>query len=522
MISRIKDDMSRRENTIRDKVPMHNSTWWSNLSEYVNLSDKQTKGELLRSTLFSGGRLNCPQSIYVDSLEAKAKDVEKNIILTDNEIGHNSEGYCTFLEVDWKDQHKIPTEQNIEQFTRFCQNVMMSKYPQAESFEALVMSNFPHIKTKDDVDYICVGYHIIFKHIKTKTQDNLLIAQYIDNNASVTLPMWASKIDLMPYHSAYANLRPIFSHKMLPCPTCLLKSKVGGKGNRKRKSEFDDNLLNGAKKSNRNLTYVEQLLSCSSCFNGKIIDSNYYDLKYILKHNESWEVVDSKQYTISERIKMTSIVSDHPQHFTELLKSDDLGDILDARSNNIITEKESSFARTTKNQFPLDVDDNEIAVPILAKLIRRFIAQFNIYYASSVPDKIIKCSENTVQYKLKIRCKGKGSRFCFVQKREHASNNVYFILNRDGYLSFHCYDNDCKPQLAQNKITMKLTSQEIKDCKTFYQFGVTVIKSQKETEECEQKFKSAKKWNALEMLPKETASLHDMEQIVLELQNSRG
>jgi hypothetical protein len=466
VVTRLEYEYKIRKNTIKDKFPMRGSNWLKSLHQYVNLTPNNTKGELLRSSLLSGGTIHCSRETYLNHLQLKADDILGGVILTDNEIVHNSEGFLAYFEVDWSDAQRLPTEAEIEVYIRSSQDAMKECYPAVENFEVRVLRNLAHLKYKDQTE-LAMGLHLIFPGITTKTEENLLVAQLLDNRISRKDPIWSGKTDFSSYHESCANLRPCFARKMPPCPTCDLKSALEGKSKKKRKLNNENTDQTEQKVAPTTLSL--QSLTCSECFGGKIIDTNFYTLKYILHDNGTYETIREGRFSVSEIVYLTSIVTLRPQAFSVLRKPAEIGTILDiVQPDKLGLLAPSSFNRL-KGKL-VNECENTAAYIFINKIIIRMIANFNSEYATVVSHKLLMRSQNSAKANLIATIKGRGARFCLLNKSEHTNNGVYFILNRRGVLSFHCHNIECKEKLKHQKIEMGLTKSEKEDCQKILKF----------------------------------------------------
>ncbi len=457
-----------RASKIKDKIPMRNSKWLKCLHPFFNLAKEDTQGELLRSTLLSGGTIHCSRSTYFDSLQVKAIDITSGVILTDNEIVHNSEGYNAYFEIDWADLLFIPSDEQIQKFLCFLQDILKECFPDAENHDIHVLQNFPYIKEKNDGNhYFAFGLHLICKGIKTKSETNLLVAGLVDCRISKSEPMWAGKIDLTSYHSSSANLRPAFAYKMSKCPTCDLRDAL----NKNKKQKVSKG--KGKKRNEQSETCSVQILSCGECFNGKLIQSNYYSLKYILR-NGSFEEVYDEQYSIEDVLKMTSIMLDHhhaTQDFHVLHSPLDMGGLADLRPKKLLAANApASFNRTKGALF--GTSEHSSLYLFIGKLVNKMIAPINPEFAVVTPHKLMHRKVKSKNSNLLITLTGKGSRFCLLSKAEH-SNGVYYILDRRGTLTFFCHKMECKSVLQPTKdtgmqkkrIEIKLNKEEQLECR---------------------------------------------------------
>jgi hypothetical protein len=509
LYEQLQRDAKQRLKKIKNKTPMKGSKWWKELAPYTNLKEEDRKGELMRCTLFSGGTLCCSKQTYFDVLHLKAKDIDSDVIVTDNELVYNSELYHLYLEVDWKDKTCLPTIHQIKNYMECLQNLLRDCFPDAMDYHIDCLQNFPYIKEKNSEIFLATGLHLITK-IVTRTLDNFAVAGTLDKRLIDVEPIWVGRTDLTSYHDANGNLRPAFSFKMPPCPTCHFEEKQnksnakknnqGKEDNedddeeedvenkkRRRRQEFEDSniSIDGPKpkkrRTRKKVSSDDSLLSsctlsCTDCFRGKVIDPNYYNLKYQMTHDGEFKIVEPCEYTTLEIITNTSLFLQIPRDCDNLIRPADMGSILDLQT-------EKFTPNTLKNKKGIILTETQFhgTIKFLSDLVCRMISMFDPDYAHVVAkDPKQGRTVRGGQSDIMIFLKGKGSRFCLRKKEVHGGNHVYYILSPSGMLTFQCHASECKEFLIRSKqnktknlqlIQIKLTYEERMQAKKIFGFG---------------------------------------------------
>lgn len=458
LFTKIDFEMRSRQRNIKDKIPMKKSKWLEHMSDCFNL--KNPKGELMRCTLFSDGVIHSSRQRYLDSMCYITQDIQNDIILTHNEIVHNSEGFHCYFEVDFTDDNRLPTDDEIKQYVVTCQKITRECFPTADSHSAILLQNYAHIKQKPDGPKLALGLHIIFTQIYVRSETNLLVANLVDKRISAIYPIWSAATDLESYKHAQSNLRPIFSHKMIPCPTCSLKNDLEGKS-KKRKKVSDT--------ATTELPFIHQSLSlCNECHRGKIIDPNFYQVRWMIQDNE--EIIEPK-WSIEQQIRNTCLTTSLPQQFTSFYPPVDLGSTEDLRPTKLchFPKDQQKFQNASKNT--LNEHNHSESYLFITRLVRKMIAKVNPLFANIAIHKLKHRNEHTCKANILITLKGHGSRFCFIIGQEHSSNGVYFILNRQGRLYFACHNEECSLKLKTNQKYMTLNQEEKQECQRLFGFG---------------------------------------------------
>jgi hypothetical protein len=463
----IKRQMHIRLKLMKDCVPMKGSSWLQFMQDCLNLTN--TKGELLRNTLFSGGVIHASRKKYIESLAYQAADIEKNIILTTNEIVWNSEGFKFYLEVDYQDTTQLPSENDIKEYAITSQSIIKECFPNANSYLAYILQNKPHIKEDNNKQQnLAMGLHIIFEDVATTSEPNLLTASLIDKRIGTLLDrqIWAGATDLQSYKDAGAMLRPAFSRKMKPCPTCELNQVLHGQSKRQGKRQ---KIMEGIEIPK---PFVEQSLTCGDCFGGRILDPNFYELKWILHSNGSFEEVPAS-FSILEQLMATTLVLPFGTELTPFHPPLDIGTKEDQKPVKMMFFKKDQAKFSHMKAPELLARTHPEGFCFLTQLIQRVVWQASKIeaFASLVVHKVKKLGKGRNTGKaLLITLKGTGERFCFLKRSEHKGNSVYFILRPKG-LYFQCLNDECKEKLKTEPIELLLTEEEKNQCQTHFGFG---------------------------------------------------
>ncbi len=517
----------RRIFQLRGKKPFNNNrcAWLKKLDLYINVSEKKAVGPLY-STFLSNGTVRCPRQVYVDSFEAKAQDIKAGHILTDNEFVNNQDGYHTFTEVDWKHLTRMPTDHEIFQYMVVLQILLKQAYPKenVSDYTIRCLRNSPYVKLDSENNPIfSCGFHFVCQGIITISTDNHRIAGLVDIRTLKECSMWHNKTDLSPYHNNNANLRPAYSHKMDPCELCNMELKKAKKMGDVDNDDYDvaeddgetiirfndDNInqndidapkprnrrarkiyatgkkTKGTRTNNENDDYISRSI-CGQCYKQKTIQPNHYQLRYELDTNGNFIVIEPGHYSILEEIKLTSIVLQQARDIMTLIPPDDMPTVVDLQTEkyNKGTNKKIQTAQDAQDRLMSELKQGSKLtdqIKFLSLVINRFISSVNSNFAHIVavytPMENKKARGGKLDF-LVVKLRGKGAKFCLLQKEEHKSNHCFYKLKSTGVMYFHCHDPQCKPILAGKRddpkfqsIEMKLTIEENRECMRHFGFA---------------------------------------------------
>ena len=124
---------AERHADVSGRYPFHNSVWRETYLRSMNLAS--VDGMLLRSTFLSGGSLYLSHQEYRTSLSTKAADIERDCILTDAEIAHNSEGIRLFFELDYRtSKSPLPSMETALLHIRVIYRTVQDCFPQVANY----------------------------------------------------------------------------------------------------------------------------------------------------------------------------------------------------------------------------------------------------------------------------------------------------------------------------------------------------------------------------------------------------
>ena len=447
--------------TLKGKYPFSRSVWKSRYMACIN--QKETHGDLLRSTFLSGGSMHMPFVMYRDSLHVKALDIDNHIVLTDAEVAHNCEGIRLFFELDYRTSKTLlPTIDVVMSHIRLIYETVQECFPDLPDIVMhLAMCHKKRKQKRSDVHIaLAWGAHVIFPDVIVTTTVMKLIAQLLDIRLSKFDPVWSNVVDGSSYRSSTATLRPCYSYKMITCPLCVRDDdEKDSSAKRKRKNVYDDL---------ENLFRIELSSTCN-CFNGRIVDPSFYSYVGTIRRDggELEHVLVGTLNILQE----TSIIPPHMGLFTEGFKRTlDMGDELDImprKQEAIMFPSErraiSGFQRR-KNIESVSHREFPLGIATIGNVIGRLHENYEHLGIHNV------CIDRSKKMFI-ITVKGKGSRYCPYRGSHHHSNRVYFcILFGKLRVYIHCFDNDCKKTYDSKPITRTLN---LTDCiKLEQEFGL--------------------------------------------------
>ena len=454
----IEAEWEKKRQESKSKTPLHKSRWWQDLKIYTNI--KSQYGDLLLSTLFSGGTLHCPLDVYTKSLVTKAQDIQNDIIMTDNQIAHNVTGVVAFFEFDHRHATSLPSPSDFRKQFMAARTLVHECYPLADPLMHVCMTT-PKIKTKPDGSKILAfGVHLIFPKIVLRTTELKRMCMALDGRIAHETPAWNNIVDDGAVHADSASLRPVWSHKMIPCYVCTAlqheakcangrQAKLVPSSGRKRSrnrymgfgGEYTDIKGDDAALEHSDDDPIEdRLLQCHDCKNGRIIDPSIYRLSFSIDANLQFTAYGSEEgqvaISVHDELVVTSILPlGRPCVFTEGFRpTPDMGEAIDIiPPKNAILLDEKRHANNTKKPTAVSVECQE--------KIHRLINNSKEEYRFLTSNRI---SINTLYKMITIDVKGMNSRFCPFNNRCHGSNRIWFQCKlKQRVLSIRCYHPDC-------------------------------------------------------------------------------
>ena len=292
-------------------------------------------------------------------------------------------------------------------------------------------------KSRSDIQ-LAWGIHVVFPSIVLLTSTMKLIAQLIDTRLSNIFPVWSNIVDPAPYRSTSATLRPCFSFKMIECPICSLGS---------------------SKKRNRAEQYIypiERLLSeACRCFNGRKVEPSTYTYKGSFLQ-EDGPICKQLGDTHAVLVNM-SIIPEVMGTFNDelFIRPDDMGEELDVIPQAVaLFPSEKRTLSGFQKRKSLEAAD-ACMYPNGHLIIREVLKQVHESYLHLA---IHNVCMNTKSKLLIVTVKGRGSRYCLYQKRDHNSNRVYFTIDtRKQTVTARCFDDDCKKEIVSKPIVRPLS-----------------------------------------------------------------
>jgi hypothetical protein len=423
-------------------------------------------GELLRATLFSRGNVHSTRAKYHASMDAFAEDVKNGVVMTTNEMVHNSEGGHCYFEVDWCSEQKLPTLKQIETLLQTMHDMLCDLLGDESAqtkrpFRIMVMCNRPtkQVSKKDGKPYIKFGLHFVIQDICVRSTDNRRAAALLNFRVCKAEPCWTNGVDIQPYKDGNASLRPIYSHKMDECDTCKLRAS------REREEHGDSTVGKKRKKLTSCNSLEQQLLVCNCGGRGLTVNANYYTLIGTVDRGSCKGqpiqflpcVVD-----VREALRLTSIVP-HGRHAPDIFEFVPTEDMPTETTLASLMNLQDSQLPSSSNRSihgchgvvlePTSYPDhygfiNEILlryVPrpggevrqlnIVCKQIK--LVSFEILHGKIVP---LKQSAN-----IWIKVDGPDVGWCARQQRCHQRNGSVYYLMPCGLLP-NCWDPVCKAE----------------------------------------------------------------------------
>ena len=440
---------AERHADVSGRYPFHNSVWRETYLRSMNLAS--VDGMLLRSTFLSGGSLYLSHQEYRTSLSTKAADIERDCILTDAEIAHNSEGIRLFFELDYRtSKSPLPSMETALLHIRVIYRTVQDCFPQVANY--LVMHVMTCTRKRKQMRstgsiQLAWGVHLVFPSIVITTTKMKLVAQLADTRLANLFPQWSSIVDPASYRATSATLRPCFSYKWVRCPICSVgrtAPSTSTSTTKRRRSDPDVESM-----------FRLQLSDSCSCFNGNVVEPSVYVYAGSLSGaDEPVQMVLEGTLTI---LQETSIIPAQMGLIPDGLFHRPL-DMGDEHDNIPISDTLFPVERRTvtgyqkrKNSVQLDLGDHVAGCRALLQILRR------------VHDRYLHLAIHRITLDSKARTffitvKGCGSRFCMYRSAVHNSNRIYFSIDiRRARVRAHCFDVDCKREHSGCPIERALT-----------------------------------------------------------------
>jgi hypothetical protein len=431
----------------RELVPYVGSTWYRAI-HHTN-RDAKRRGELLRSTLLSGGSIYGALSTFNDLRKMKSSDLERGVISTDVEWAHNCEGVRVFFELDYRSPENFPSTTDVMLHLSHIQQVVQEAYPTLlpEQYEMHIATCAPIVVEVRGISLCKWGIHIVFPHIVTTTQQLRVLAGAVDTRITRDSVQWKDIVDAASYKEANATLRPPFSYKAEKCVLC------NAKGGKKRARAQD--------------TTIEDLLAADcDCWHGYRVQPSVY--LYCASITSKTTAMEEEECvcmrgiqarcalsTVDAILQGMSIQPSNGGLFTTEFKpcADmyELAPIVHQRGPS--KENKIRGVNKRRKELPIPAGYEKSCHAILQGAINRT----HVWYRATVIESVryYPCKKYGEFF---VSVKGPGMRSCLHSNKIHRSNRIYFILRVFAWtLSIGCFDTEC----AQKTMTFVLQPHEI-------------------------------------------------------------
>jgi len=438
-------NQQEHENKMYGKKPMVDSKWLKAVS-------MPNVGVNRRATLFSGGDIHCDAQRYAECFTFWVNDIANEVILTINEWTLNEPGNVPYFEVDWLDDC-IPTMDQLESYTK-CLCALLAECFPSQLFRLVIAMNMPQIVMEKDKKKYKLGFHVVANGLLVTSKINLVIAAILNVRITTICPIWANKTDCASYKPENSSLRPIYSHKMIPCPSCV-------KASREQRSKSADE---EKPKTSRTKRKMEDCLN-SDCHNGKVLHWNFYQVGWIMEHPRM--VLEPHTCDVGTALRLMSIVARPRQFQSEFTTPHDCPktpeEIKDLTCTRALPKGFRLTNKLSAGRYALHYD---FCNKMLQKFVREYIPSNRL--ATPISGIIVNgfsLTENQDGHFVKLKQASSrasililvvGVKYCFYIHKEHKGNNVYFVLQKTGKLVFHCHDPVCMAQASTHAISLSL------------------------------------------------------------------
>lgn len=391
-----------------------------------------------RLTFFNGGTCHFPAKEWSAVLRQRAADVENLVVMYDNHMAYDDEGFRMFFELDYRSDYNNPSYDEILQHASLCQDVVKSFFVNNPSANCRMwfMPCDPKLKfAKDNIEpVLAMGVHLIFPDIIVNTQ----MARQMAAGANLRLEAVfygrnkGELVDMDCYRDHTVSLRPSYAHKIDNCLTCM----------------NDDDMR----------------LTCETCYGrGRVPTGSTYRPMDCFLHDGSSKFGDgldgTVQQYVSDNIHLimieTSIVCETPGMFTDgysvpagepelsnvrqLKRKVSGGDKSKMKFSNRVHQ---GAGASCDRRTGINMTNSVGVMKILYTIIKQYGNSYND------PRMVISKVTLTKRNMLFINIKGAGAHFCRIRNalgHEHSSNSIYFLINvQRGFIAQYCYDGDCK------------------------------------------------------------------------------
>jgi hypothetical protein len=489
-----------------EAIPMQKSRFMQQLYYHCKEAFSE-RGHPMRITLFSGGVVYCNLETLKVALKHLAIDLDRNVVTTINEIALNTDGVRIFFEFDCRGK-SLPTPADWEYFSAAAQTLVKECYPSTVDVTAYIALCSPKLKwTTSGNTTIACGMHIVFPNIVTTTG----ILKQLTIELNVRISRWNGRytdiVDDVPVHAASANLRLLFSHKMLRCKNCKYANLSTSSDASTNKRKIDEDFvaphnticnkklrtlygtavpnIKVAKKvslsgfSNANIGQLDVLpdtgmqheaddydffgrneslqmgssskSGCGECYFGKVVSPYVYEPGYLLDRRGQ---VDAESLQTMSTHELLTHYAINPVYAHQHAQCYSVGfheglnftyDVLDG-----ISSRTGDISFKMERSKISAITGRAISIsggqdPELCSFMADLL---RLHFPSRHYERSYVVKVHVQANTIFVNFGGPGSRFCRVKNDVHHSNRVYMQLNKDRTVQIGCYNKQCKKTIT--------------------------------------------------------------------------
>ena len=391
---------------LKRKVPSltyGDSTYLQFLSKY----QKSTKSEFSTSlTMWNGGTINAPVEVMFESLKYRASDIDRGLVLTDNELVSSPDLFHFFVDVDIKTSGRLPDVKQLLDMARISQQAVTECFEKIDA-KMTVLLSIPKPVWNADLDKrkMKLGMHLVFPNVTVRSNHARHLCAAVREAVGKHAPKFIDTIDDDPYGSGnVTRLRPPYAHKIDTCINC----------------------------HNIDATDCEVCSGMGRC----VIPSTYIPT-YLISHNG--EDMSLKNMSTLNRLYVATIraapgeklSSGYKEHVEENEKYND--------TQKQLNKRKRFTAVTSVDNVPMFDEVGKLLLFNGFKdlAIRKISQGQNCYFIDVVGEQSKMCP-----------IKGAG------QIMAHQKNSIFFMLMTGGkklLLLLGCYDAECKKNRSKMK-----------------------------------------------------------------------
>ena len=363
--------------------------------------------EPMRITCFNGGAYNFEFRHWKMIKKLRQDDVKRGIPLFDNEWCISDDGICFFVEVDYRTSEilwgcDIPDRGSMLRDAVKIQSIVNGMFKSIDS-TCYFMDCTPKLKHIAPFKWpvVCSGLHLVFPNIIVKCEQAKQIVLKIRDTTNLD-------VDVSPYKSKYACLRPAYSRKLITCPQC---------------SGFSD-------------VHDSLSSSCSLCLGKGKVGSGFYTPRYIITNSgkitsyngESTSIIPSKQCIFSTKF----IRNTHPPSL----------------STTVCKKRSASSSLYVPKVIQPVLVMSSYQREVINTLLMKVCTQKEMTPGTKIKTK------HRNRYVISSRMK-----FCPNIGREHTHNHAYFIINKRE-IARYCHATSCG-SLASLKSKLSVSDRKV-------------------------------------------------------------